>query len=240
MKQFWEQLKPGERRWVAGIGLVVFIVINWIFVRPHFSDWARADARMKKAHDLIDLYNAELKHKPVYEAKMKVLQSDGGSVVEADDQAIDLVRFYNSRANSNNVQVINNSRPMTRTDDPFFVDHEMQLSVQGRESQIVNFLYSLGAGKSVVRVRSISLHPDSSHQQINANISIIASYAKTAPARPAGSASAPAAKTEASAPKPAALAQTNKPAAQTNKPPAIVTHKNAPTNKPVPLTAKRP
>ena len=214
MKHFWEQLKPGERRWVAAIGLIFFLVLNWIFIWPHFSDWGRANTRMKKAHDLIDQYRAELKNKPAYEAKIKALQSDGGPDVQAEEQAIDLIRFYNSRATTYGVQVINNSRPVTRTNDPFFVDHEIQLNVMGRESQIVDFLYSLGAGNSIVRVRALSLRPDAAHQQINANISIVASYSKKPPARTptAAPASAPA---KAAAPAPAAAAKPAGPDQQT-------------------------
>lgn len=240
MKRFWEQLKPGERRWVAGIGLVLFIVLNWIFVRPHFSDWARAEGRMKKDAELMEKFNGEIKNRRMYENKITALQSDGGSEVQDDDQAIDLVRFYDSRARSNQVQVLNNSRPMTRTNDPFFVDHEMQLNVQGKEPQIVNFLYSLGAGNSIVRVRALSLRPDSLHQQINANVSIVASYAKKQPVR--GSAT-PAGASPASAPaKPAAPAKPTAAAkpVQTNKPLIAISHNSSSNKQPVPLTAKRP
>ena len=183
------------------------------------------------------MYRAELKNKPSYEERVRELQSDAGSEVTQEDQAIDLIRFYTSRANSNNVQVINNSRISTMTNDPFFVNNEMQLSVVGRESAIVNFLYSLGAGNSIVRVRSMSLRPDSTHQQINANISIVASYAKKPPVRNTSAAAPAAGKTAAPAPKPATPAA--KPAGQTNKPLVTTTHNSA-TNKPVPINAKRP
>ena len=230
MKRYWEQLKPGERRMVAGIGLIFFLVLNWIFVWPHLHDLGKAGMRMDKAHVTIDLYKAELKNKPTYEAKIRALQSDGASDVQAEDQALDFVRFYDARARSNSVQVINNSRLITSTNDPFFVDHEMSLTVQGKERNIVNFLYSLGSG-NFVRVRGMSLHPDGPHQQINANISIVASYAKKPPARTTAPAAAPArTAADTAAPKTAA----------TNKPLVTVSRKNADTNKPVPLTAKRP
>ena len=235
--QLWAQFQPTERRWVAVIGIAIFLVGNYIFVWPHFHDWRRADARIKKAEDLMALYSAEIKNKPSYEARIRELQSDAGSEVQDQDQAIDLVRFYTSRANSNNVQVLNNSRISTSTNDPFFVNNEMQLSVVGRESQIVNFLYSLGAGNSMVRIRSMSLRPDSTHQQINANISIVASYSKKPPVRATGAAAAPAAgKTVAPVSRPAPAP---KPAGQTNKPLVTATHNSA-TNNPVPINATRP
>jgi hypothetical protein len=238
MKRFWEQLKPGERRWVAGIGLALFVLLNWIFVRPHFSDWSRAETRMKKDNDLIAQYNGEIKNRRLYENKITALQSDGGSEVLDDDQAIDLVRFYESCAHSNDVQIINNSRPMTRTNDPFFVDHEMQLNVQGKEPNVVNFLFNLGTGNSVVRVRALSLRPDSLHQQINANVSIVASYAKKLPTRAsdAKTRTPAAAPTKPAAPTPVAAAKPP----LTNKPIVTISHNNATNKQPVPLTAKRP
>jgi hypothetical protein len=237
VKQFWAQLKPGERRWVAAVGVVVFLVLNWILVWPHFSDWKKADARMQKAHDMMNVYSAEIKNRSSYEAKINALQSDGGSEVVQDDQAIDLVRFYSSRATSNEVQVINNSRPTTSTNDPFFVNHEIQLSVQGRENHLVDFLYSLGAGNSIVRVRAMSLRPDSTHQQINANISIVASYAKKPPVRNTISPTPKAVTPKPAAPAIRPVVQTQ---TQTNKSMVTITHSHAATNKPVPLTAKRP
>jgi hypothetical protein len=234
--QLWAQLQPTERRWMASIGIAIFLVLNWIFVWPHFHDWRKADARMQKAQDLMALYGGELKNTRSYENRIHELEADGGSQVNAEDQAIDLIRFYTSRANSNNVQVINNSRISTSTNDPFFVNNEMQLSVVGRESAIVNFLYSLGAGDSIVRVRSMSLRPDSTHQQINANISIVASYAKKPPVRNTGAAAPAAGKTAAPVTRPAPAP---KPVGQTNKPLVTATHTSA-TNKPVPINAKRP
>jgi hypothetical protein len=234
MKRFWEQLQPIERRWVAFVGLAVFLLLNWWIVWPHFSDWRKADARIDKANDLMAKYRAELKNESLYKVRLNELQADSGTVVEDQDQAIDLIRFYTSRANSNAVQVISNSRITTRTNDPFFADTEMQLNVVGRENHIVNFLYSLSAGKSIVRVRAMSLRPDATHQQINANISIVASYAKKLAVRSTASG---ASKTAAPAPAPAP-----KPAVQTNKPLVTTTHNIASTNtnKPAAINAKRP
>jgi hypothetical protein len=234
MKKYWEQLQPLERRWVAFILIALFVVLNWWKVWPHFSDWGKADARMLKANDLMAKYRGEIKNRSSYEAKIRELQADTSSEIKDEDQAIDLVRFYTSRANSNQVTVINNSRITTRTNDPFFVDNEMQLSVVGRENHIVNFLYSLSAGSSIVRVRAMSLRPDSTHQQVNANISIVASYAKKLPVRNTG----------AAAPKTAAASTpAAKTAVQTNQPLAITTHHGAATNstnKSAPINAKRP
>jgi len=49
MKHYWEQLKPQERRWAAGGGVLLFLLLNWFFVFPYFHAWGRDEARMKKA-----------------------------------------------------------------------------------------------------------------------------------------------------------------------------------------------
>ena len=117
-----------------------------------------------------------------------------------EDQAIDLIRFYSSRAIDNNVLVQNNSGIKTTT-NTFFLDQEMTLSVMAREKGLVGFLYNLGSSNSMVRVKNMSLRPDQSHQQLNASITIVASYQKKVPAK--SSAPTPPAKIVASA-KPAA------------------------------------
>ena len=39
MKKYFAQLRPLERRLAIGVLVVVFLVLNYVFVWPHFSDW---------------------------------------------------------------------------------------------------------------------------------------------------------------------------------------------------------
>ena len=73
------------------------------------------------------------------------------------------------------------------------------------EAQLVDFLYKLGDGNSLIRVRALSLRPDPPRQNLGGNITLIASYQKKPSVRPA---SAPA---PATAPVPAGTVKTNKP-----------------------------
>ena len=233
MKRYLEQLKPQERRWVVAIAVVVFVMLNYFFVWPHFHDWSRDSDRMVKANKQIEVYRAELRRKPDYERKLRELQSDGSSVVP-EDQAIDFVHFYSSRAISNKVLVLNQGPLVTRTNE-FFLEQQMGISVQADETNLVGFLYSLGAGNSMMRVRMMSLHPDPSHMKLTANITLVASYQKKAPVR----AAAPIAvvKAVAATPKPPAavpIATTPapKPAEHTNKIAGAFARPTAATNKP--------
>ncbi len=180
MKHYWEQLKPNERRVVVIVGFAFFIVLNAWFVWPHFTDLRRDLARMQAGEKTLATYQATVAHKAEYERKIRDLQNGGGSQVLPEDQAIDLMRFYDQSAIANQVQVQNNSGVRTRT-NTFFLDQEVTLNVMAREKGLVGFLYSMGTGNSMVRVRNMSLRPDQSHQQINASITIIASYQKNPP-----------------------------------------------------------
>ena len=77
------------------------------------------------------------------------------------------------------VNLMNSGRITTRTNSPFFVELVQTITVQSGEPQLVDFLYNLGAGPSLIRVRGLSLHTDPSHQQLVAGVTLVASYQKS-------------------------------------------------------------
>jgi hypothetical protein len=239
MKRYLEQLKPQERRWVVGIGFIVFVVLNYWFVWPHFKEWELDNKKMQTSRDTLTKFRAELAHRPEYERKIKDLESQES--VMPEDQAIDFDRYYQNRARESKVLIMNNSRLVTTTND-FFLEQQMSLTVQSGEKELVNFLYTLGSSNSLVRVRAMSLRPDGQHQQLNANVTIVASYQKKAatPSSASGKVAAPAAVATP-------VVGTQKPVVPTSPKPTIL-HTNkafelAPrvasaTNKPGPLKIK--
>ena len=111
-----------------------------------------------------------------------------------------------SQAAQAGVAIQSTGKQMPRTTpDSFFLELSQVIVVQSREQQLVDFLYNLGSGNSLIRVRDLTLHPDQSHQQLAANVKLVASYQKnpmarsaTAPAQPAApKATTPAVKTPA-------------------------------------------
>ena len=85
----------------------------------------------------------------------------------------------------------------------FFMKQAQTRNVQGGEQQIVDFLYNLGSGNSLIRVRDLSLHPDpQTRQQLAATIKLIASYQKNPTSKPASTPSRSAAPKLASSPAP--------------------------------------
>lgn len=195
MKKYFEHLRPMERRLVIGVGVILFLVVNAWQVWPHFSDWSQLSQRQSAARAKLALYNEAVSKIPKLQQQVSSFES-AGDVVALEDQSINLMRTIQSQASANGVGIQNYSRLTTRTNDAFFVEQVQNISVVATEEQLVNFLYRLGSGASMIRVRDLELQPDMPHYHLTANIRLVASYQKKA--TPAALVKKPAA-----APKPA-------------------------------------
>ena len=129
------------------------------------------------------LYQATVAQIPDYQAKVKTFESQG-EFVAPEDQAINFTRAIQSQSAASGVGIVNTSRQLTRTNDAFFVEQIQNINVTATDEQLVDFLYKLGSGASMIRVRDLELQPDAAHQHLTANIKLVASYQKN-PAAPA-------------------------------------------------------
>lgn len=183
MKKYFEQLNPMERRLVVGVAVVVLLVLNFVYIWPHFSDWGKFSRRLDSAHRKLALYRSTTNKIPQLEAEVKKYESAGQFVAPAD-QGINLMRTIQSQSAQCGVSIVNNSRQISRSEDPFFVEQEQNINVLATEQNLVNFLYKLGSDASMIRVRDLELQPDRARQRLTANIRLVASYQKK-PATPA-------------------------------------------------------
>ena len=184
MKKYFEQLQPMERRLVVGVTVVVLLVLNFVFIWPHFSDWGNLDRRLNKAKSELARNQKAVAQIPQLQADVNKFKSSGESVA-SEDQAIDLMRTIQSQAAASGFGIQNFSRSITRANDPFFVEQVQNINVLAKEDQLVDFLYKLGSGASMIRVRDLELQPDPPHQRLNAQIRLVASYQKNPVAAPA-------------------------------------------------------
>lgn len=183
MKGYLDTLRPVEKRLVVVVGVVLFIVANAAFVFPHFSDLDLVKIRMLKARRTLDLYKAEIQQMPGYSNILAQLEKEGLAVPQ-EDQAAAFQTAYQVTANKCGVRLDNSGRVTTRTNQ-FFLELSLPIRVQAGEQQLVDFLYSLGSGDSLMRVRDMSLSPDAPRYQLAANLTLVASYQKKLPAKPA-------------------------------------------------------
>ncbi|HTB84563.1 MAG TPA: hypothetical protein VK742_12985 [Candidatus Sulfotelmatobacter sp.] len=177
MKKYFEQLRPAERRLVIGVAVVLVLVVNWVYVWPHFSDWGRLTDRYEDAQRKLKLYQTAVAQKPDLEKSVSKYQTEG-QFVAPEDQAINFMRTIQSQASASGFGIQSFSRSIMRTNDAFFIEQQQTINVSATEDQLVDFLYKLGSGASMIRVRDLELQPDQPHQHLNANIKLVANYQK--------------------------------------------------------------
>jgi hypothetical protein len=193
-------LRPFERRLVVVVGVVMFIVLNFWFVVPHFSDWGKVQFRRAKAERTLQAFESEVRQIPIYQARVRELGSENSNI-PIEEQALHFANTRESVAGQAGVTIANASKINTRTNQ-FFQELTQTITLLCKEQELVNFLYSLGSGNSLIRVRDLSLRPDAPRQQLNASVKLAASYQK----RPAVKAGAPSAQPSGAAPRPKATA----------------------------------
>ena len=186
MKKYFAHLRPLERRLAVGAVVVLILVLNFVFIWPHFSDWSKLKARLKNAHDTLASYQAAIAQATNYQAQVKSLEGEG-EYVPLEDQAINFMKTIQAQAEASGVGRANCSRSIMHTNDAFFVEQVQNINVVATDQQLVDFLYKLGSGASMIRVRDLELQPDGPRLHLNANIRLVASYQKkpAAPARAA-------------------------------------------------------
>ena len=184
-------LRPFEKRLVVVVAVVFFVVLNAWLVVPHFSDLSETKKQRADALEKIKRWQVEIDQKPVYQRQVKELESEG-QAVPAEDQQNQFSRAIQMHQAQSGVKVTSTSRQTVRTNQ-FFLELAQQVSVQSGEAQLVDFLYNLGSGNSLIRVRDLALHPDPPRQQLSGNVKLVASYQKATPKKGAPAANPPAA-----------------------------------------------
>ena len=188
MNKYFAQLRPLERRLAVGVVVVLIIVLNWVFVWPHFSDLGNFRQRGDNARRKLALYKTTIAQSANFESLVEKFESQG-EVVTPEDQAVNMMRTIQLQSQQSGVAIVNTSPQMTRTNE-FFTEHMQNLSVVATDGQLVDFLYKLGNDVSMVRVLDLELQPDAGREHLNANIRLVASYQKNVPANDSKSATA--------------------------------------------------
>lgn len=181
MKKFFAQLRPLERRLAVGVLVVFILVLNWVFIWPHRSDWSNLRGRLDDARKKLALYQTTILQTSNYEAQVKGFETQG-EFVATEDMSINFLRTIQSQALASGVGMSPMGRQMTRTNDAFFVEQIQNINVSATDDQLVDFLYKLGSDVSMIRVLDLELYPDPPRLKLNANIRLVASYQRNAPA----------------------------------------------------------
>jgi hypothetical protein len=174
-------LRPFEKRLVVGIAVLVFIVVNAVFVFPHFSDWSNVQQRMREARAKLAKWRSVADEEGKYKRLVDELQKQGQSV-PPEEQTYQFTDTILRQASASGVNIMNKGRISSQTNQ-FFLEQSQTIAVQSGEQQLVDFLYNLGSGNSLIRVRDLNLQPDPPRQNLSANVKLVASFQKKVPGK---------------------------------------------------------
>jgi hypothetical protein len=222
-------LRPQEKRLLAFVAIVVFIVLNIWLVWPHFGDWTLIKARQERAQKTYLMYQREITKTSAYRVRLRELENAGSSVLP-EEQSLDLARTIDGYAQSARLNVIQ-SIPRARDSaggptNRFFEEQSVTLHATAGNEELINFLVSLTSTNSLIRVKDLSVKlADASGTRLDANMTLIASYQRKAPAK--GQPATPANAAPAPAPAAKTAPPTSKTNTRTNRPPTSMTATNA-------------
>jgi hypothetical protein len=187
MRNFFQQLRPLEQRLVIATAVILFILANWIWVVPHFSDWKRARTQMEETQKTIVQFQKQIEEGPTWEAQKKKLEGEG-SVLPSEEMALKLRVFVDEQAalsglieQSVTVGGSSSGRGGAKSTG-IFEERTLTMGYISGDAEMVDFLYNLGAGKSTIRVRDLTIKPDTSLGRLQGNMTLVASYQKKAAA----------------------------------------------------------
>ena len=156
-------LRPQERRWLVGVLAVVFALLNVWLVWPHFKDRERVKGELKKAQDTLDKFNAEVAKLPGYKEKEKDLRGQG-SDAPSGEANIALIKVAQEQVKQSGLIVARYNPGAGRgaRNNEFFDETTLGLEYNtSGDTNLVDFLISITEANSMVRVRSLTVKPDS-------------------------------------------------------------------------------
>jgi type II secretory pathway component PulM len=204
----FSRLSSAERWFIIIVIIVVFAVINFVFIFPHANDWSALTSRMNDAQKKLRKYEDAIAEAGSLSNQVARLEGAGAAVPQ-EDQAINFLTTIQSQAAQSGVNIVANTAQPQRTNQ-FFLERVQAVRTDSNEEQLVDFLYNLGAGGSLIRVRALSVQPDPPHYRLSASATLVASFQKKPPARPAPAPARPA-PAPAKKPEPAAASPTPAP-----------------------------
>jgi len=176
MKGYWENLRSFEKRVLVVVATLLFAIFNLWFVLPHFSDLAKMRQRLRDAQSTLQVRNVAIAQIASMQLQINKLQREGQDV-PAEEQAFQFARTITDEQMRSGVTPQGGGKIFTQT-NLFFLEQTTTVNVEGSEQQLIDFLYNLGSGDSMIRVRELNLHPDAPHQKLAANVKLVASYQK--------------------------------------------------------------
>src|SRR5205085_7317759 len=153
-------LRPQERRVIVIVGLITFVVLNFLLVTPLFGQLGTAENQLEKSRRTLAKYEAEIAKAPQLERIEQRLKKEEGAEVLTEE--LQLQRIIDKQAQAANVQV-SRYNPVMRTQigrtNQFFEDQGLTIDFTTGGKELVEFLIGMASGNSMVHVQDMTLRP---------------------------------------------------------------------------------
>lgn len=181
MKSFLDrfELRPQERRMVVVVALAFFVVLNIWFIWPFFGEWSVVQRKMAKSRTTLTQYRDEIGRKPRYETKLRELEATGEML--ASD--LELQRIVTAAQGTSNLQILNSDsrqRSMGTRTNQFFAEQTLTVNYSSDGKELVDFLSTIAADKSLIRVRELEVRLDPSQTRLVGNLVLVGNYQRKA------------------------------------------------------------
>jgi Tfp pilus assembly protein PilO len=183
-------LRPAEKRIIVVIAVVAFVVLDLLFVQPQFKAYGNIKRQLDLTRQAIANRSAmiEMDNNPTngYKRQLEQLRKgEGNSSATNYSGEIQLQTTVHRKAVEAGVNVsqydpVNLVHLGTNAASQFFESQSIRISVEAREENLVNFLYSVGNDPAMIRVRELDLKPvEPNRYQLKGMITLTADYKKS-------------------------------------------------------------
>jgi len=179
-------LKPQERRLIVMAAAVLFAVLQFWLVWPHFKDRAGIKTGLDAAHKTLKSYQAEIARTNDYLLKRRDLERQGSSIL-AEERAQPLIlmgqiqsQAVRSKLNLGNIDPVR--RPVVGRTNQFFEEQTINAGLNPTgDEELIDFLVAMGSSDLMVRVKELDLRPDPSRTKLMGKVTLVASFQKNHP-----------------------------------------------------------
>ena|SRR2546425_1240479 len=182
-------LRPQERRLVVMGSAVLFLVLQFWLVWPHFNDWGQVKAGLDKAKNTLATYQKEIARTNEYHLKLERLQREGTSTLAEENARPNFLiaqiqaQAARSKLNSGNTTYIPPAH--TTGTNVFFEEQTISLGVNPTgDEELIDFLVAMGSSDLMIRVKDLDLRPDPSQTKLMGSMKLVASFQKNSPTKP--------------------------------------------------------
>jgi Tfp pilus assembly protein PilO len=181
-------LRPGEKRLLVVIGIVLFIVLNVMFVQPRFGEFGKLRRESEELENEMAKFQREIDKQPIYEKTLREMEGQGSRIVRKE-QSLRMLETVQSQALASGVSLTSTRHlagsGFNTSTNAFFDEQSLNVTYDtAGYRQLTSFLVSLAEHEAMIRVRHMDVKPSPNQQRLQGSITLVASFQRDRPNQP--------------------------------------------------------